>query len=139
MIDEKFDQQGNVFSSFPQRRNLNRKDVETVKQIATKGTRSDGSFQIAIGGSDDPHVSSNTLIAGHTLKLSLLQNAQERNLSFGRQLAHFVKEDGAFVRKLEPTEPPLQSSRESSSLVAKQFRGNQRSGNGGTTHTDEGA
>jgi hypothetical protein len=91
MIDEKFDQQGNVFSSFPQRRNLNRKDVETVKQIATKGTRSDGSFQIAIGGSDDPHVSSNTLIAAHTLKLSLLQNAQERNLSFGRQLAHFVQ------------------------------------------------
>src|SRR6266849_6140553 len=35
-IDEVLDQQGNVLRSFPQRRYLNRKNVEAVKQIAAK-------------------------------------------------------------------------------------------------------
>src|SRR5712671_6497489 len=43
-INEVLDQHGNVFSSFSQRRNLNRKNVETVKQIATKCTLDDGSL-----------------------------------------------------------------------------------------------
>src|SRR6266403_691411 len=76
MMDEVLHQQRNVFSSFPQRRNLNGENVEAVKQIAAKCTRSDGSLQVAIGGSDDPHVSSNCLIATNTLKLPLLQNTQ---------------------------------------------------------------
>jgi hypothetical protein len=54
MIDEVFNQQGNVFPSFPQRRNLNRKNIKTVKQIATKCTRCDGRLQVAIGGGDEP-------------------------------------------------------------------------------------
>src|SRR5439155_21529446 len=82
MSDEGLDQQGNVFSSFPQRRNLNRKNVEAVKQIAAKCTSSDGSLQVAIGGGDDPYVSADKLIATHTLKLMFLQNTQQRNLSF---------------------------------------------------------
>jgi hypothetical protein len=108
MTDEVFDQQANVFSSFPQWRNLNRKNVETIKQIATKCTRGDGSLQVAIGGGNDPHVRSDRLIATHTLKLPLLQNTQQRNLSFRGQLTDFVKEDGAFFSKLESTQPPQQ-------------------------------
>src|SRR6267142_204334 len=103
MTDKVFDQQGNVFSSFPQRWNLNRKNIETVKQVATKCASSDGSLQVPIGGGDDPHVNADRLIATHTLKLPLLQNAQQRNLSFRGQLTDFIKEEGAFVRSLEPT------------------------------------
>src|SRR6267154_4947399 len=71
-IDEVLDQQGNVFSSFSQRRNLNRKNVETIKQIAAKCTLDDGSLQVAIGSGDHPRIRSDRLIATHTLKLSLL-------------------------------------------------------------------
>jgi hypothetical protein len=39
MSDEVLDQQGNILSSFPQRRNLNRENVETIKPGAT-GARS---------------------------------------------------------------------------------------------------
>src|ERR1700730_1173969 len=139
MTDEVFDQQANVFSSFPQWRNLNRKNVEAVKQIATKCTRGDGGLQVAIGGGDDPHVSSNRLIATHTLKLPLLQNAQERNLSFCGQLTDFVKEKGTFFRELEAAQLPLHCPGESSSLVTEQLRGNQRSRNRSTTRTDKSA
>src|SRR5258706_15641555 len=43
-IDEVLDQQGNVFFSFPQRRNLDRKNIEAVKQIAAKCPPGDGSL-----------------------------------------------------------------------------------------------
>src|SRR6266566_4644912 len=75
-VNEVLDQQGNVVFSFPQRRNLNRENVEPVKQIAAKCPLGDGSLQIAIGGCDDPRVRSDRLIAAHTLKLPLLQNMQ---------------------------------------------------------------
>ena len=107
MSDEVFHQQGNVFSSFPQRRNLDREDVKTVKQIAAKCTRCDSRLQIAVGGGDDPHIGSDRLIATHSLKLMFLQNTQQRNLSFRGQLTDFIKEEGAFFRKLEPTQSPL--------------------------------
>src|SRR5712671_2371263 len=75
-VDEVLDQQENVFFSFPQRRNLNRKNVETVKQIAAKCPLGDGSVQIAIGSGDNPRIRSDRLIAAHTLKLPLLENMQ---------------------------------------------------------------
>src|ERR1700682_1084947 len=139
MTDEVFDQQVNVFSSFPQRRNLNRKNIEAVKQIATKCTRSDGSLQVAIGGGYDPHVNADRLIATHPLKFPLLQNTQQRNLSFRGQLTDFVKEEGAFFRKLEATQSPLQCPCESSFLMTEQLRCNQRRRNCSTIHTDESA
>src|SRR6267378_7006950 len=139
MSDEVFDQQGNVFSSFPQRRNLDREDVKTVKQIAAKCTRCDSRLQIAVGGGDDPHIGSDRLIAAHTLKLPLLQNTQQRNLSFRGQLTDFIKEEGAFFCKLEPTQPPLRCPRKGALLMTEQLRCNQRRGNCSTTHTDESA
>src|SRR6267143_2560990 len=44
-INEVLDQQGNVFSSFPQRRHLYWKNVEAIKQVAPERARSDGSLQ----------------------------------------------------------------------------------------------
>src|ERR1700688_3720608 len=121
MIDEVLNQQGNVFSSLPQSRNLNRKNVKAVKQIATKCARSDGRLQVAIGGGYPPHVSSNMLIATHPLKLPLLQNTQQRNLSFRGQLTDFIKKEGASFRQLEPAQAPLECPGESSFLMAEQL------------------
>src|ERR1700692_3673034 len=81
-IDEVLDQHRNVFCPFAQRRNLNRKNVEPVKQVAPQHAHSNGSLQVAIGGGDDAHVSSDGLTATHALELPLLQNTQQRNLSF---------------------------------------------------------
>src|SRR5258708_7599963 len=84
--------------AFAQGRNRNRENVQPVKQIAAECARRDGSLQVPIGGSDAPHVNADRLIATHTLKLPLLQNAQQRNLSFRGQLTDFIKEESAFVR-----------------------------------------
>src|SRR5258708_13413496 len=84
MSDEVLDQQENIFSSFPQRRDLNWENVEAVEKIATKCTRSDGSLQAAIGGGDDPHIGSDRLITTHTPELMFLQNTQTLDLSIPR-------------------------------------------------------
>src|ERR1700730_13758614 len=120
-VDEVLDEQGNVFFSFSQRRNLNRKNIEAVKQIAPKRTLSDGSLQVAIGGGDDSRVRSDRLVATHTLKLPLLQNMQQRNLSFRWEFTDLVKEDGASFRKLKPTQSPLRCPRNSPSLMTEHF------------------
>src|SRR5882757_6658184 len=56
MADEVFDQHRDVFSSFPQRRHSNRKDIETVEEITTKRAGLDLRPQVAVRGSDHPHV-----------------------------------------------------------------------------------
>src|SRR5262249_32535497 len=73
-IDEVLDEQRDVFSPFPQRRNLNWEDVEPIKQIGAEGTRSDGRRQVATRGRDDPHVSSNRPVSSDAFELAFLQH-----------------------------------------------------------------
>src|SRR6266436_5074958 len=68
MIDEVFDQHRNVFSSFPQRRHINRKNVETVEEIAAKRTRLDGHLQVTVCGSNHSHICWNGSRSADTLK-----------------------------------------------------------------------
>src|SRR5260370_27826796 len=57
-INEVFDQHRDVSSSLPQRRHLNRKNVEPVKQIAPEHARGDGSLQVAVRSSNHPNIGS---------------------------------------------------------------------------------
>ena len=61
------------------------------------------------------------MAASDSLELSLLQNAQQGNLSLHRKFADFIQEDGAALSKLEPAEAPLQGTGESSFLVTEQL------------------
>src|SRR6266852_252626 len=123
MIDEVFDQHRNVFSSFPQRRHINRENVEPVKQVTTKGSRSDGRLQITVCSSYHADIRLDGPSSADTLKFVFLQNTQQRNLCLGRKLAAFIEEDGASFCKFEPPQAPLQRSSERALLMAKQFGG----------------
>src|SRR5260370_5306814 len=100
-IDEILDQQGNVFSSFSQCRNLNRKDVEPIKQVAPEPTRSDGSFQIAISCSNQSNIRSDGSSSTNTFEFTFLQNTQESDLGLGRHLSDFIEEDCASFSQLK--------------------------------------
>jgi hypothetical protein len=89
-IDEVFDQQGNVLSSFSKRRNLNREDMQAIKQIATERPSADGGLQVTVRGCDHPDVSAYWTRPADTFKLMLLQNTQEGNLGLGWKF--FTKE-----------------------------------------------
>src|SRR5229473_1350709 len=120
-INEVLDQQGNVFSSFSQCRNFNRKNVEPVKQVAPEHTCSDGSLQIAVRSSNHANIGSNGPSSTDTFEFMFLQNMQERDLGLGRQLSDFIEEDRASFGQLKAPQAPLSCPREGALLVAEQF------------------
>src|SRR6202041_999251 len=94
-IDKILDEHGDVVPSFPQRRDLNRKNVEPVKQVAPERARGDGSVQIAVSGGNQANIGPDGSCATDTFKFVFLQNTQEGDLSLGRKLADFIEENRA--------------------------------------------
>src|ERR1700722_18044443 len=111
-IDKIFHQQGNILSSFSKRRQINRENVEPVKQITTIGSRSDGRLQITVGGSYHADIRLDGPSSADTLKFLFLQNPQKRNLGSGRKPSDFIEEDRASCCDFEPPQAPLQCSSE---------------------------
>src|SRR5712692_3545506 len=92
-IDKIFHQQSNILSSLSKRRNLDRENLQAIKQITTEGPSADGGLQVTIGGCNHPDVSADSTTAADTLKLVLLQNTKQSNLSLGWKFSDFVQEE----------------------------------------------
>jgi hypothetical protein len=65
------------------------------------------------------------MMASDPFNLSLLQHAQQRNLSLGRKVADFVQEDGPAVDRLKSPDVSLECACEGAFLVPEEFRSNQ--------------
>ena len=92
-IDEVSDQHRNIFPSFPQRRYLDRKNVEPIKEIAPKGARIDGRLQVTVGGGNDANIRPDGSSSTDTFEFMFLQNTQESDLGLSRNLSDFIEED----------------------------------------------
>src|ERR1700730_4366977 len=87
MLDEVVDQRGYIFPSFAQRRHLNRKNVEAVKQVATKVSSSDGCLQITVGSSDHADIRLDHPSSTDALKLMFLKDTQKSDLRLDGKLS----------------------------------------------------
>src|SRR5450432_9172 len=96
-IDKIFRQQSNIFSSFSERRHLNRKNLEPIKQIIPERSTRYRCNQITVRGGDDTNVNLNRLCATDSLEFPFLKDSQERDLSVRGQLAHFIQENRSAV------------------------------------------
>src|SRR5947207_486788 len=76
LLDEITHQQGNVFATLSQRRDADRKYIQTVEQIAAKFTIRDHLLQVSVGRSDKPDIDSSRVRAAQAFEFALLQNAQ---------------------------------------------------------------
>src|SRR5882672_440500 len=92
-IDKVFDQQRKILLSRSKSRYLDREDIQPIKQITTEGPSADGGLQVTIGGCNHPDVSADSTTAADTLKLVLLQNTKQSNLSLGWKFSDFVQEE----------------------------------------------
>src|ERR1700733_9204140 len=79
------------------------------------------------------------MIASHALKLALLYHTQECDLCLHRKIADFIEKKCPAVSGFEPSRAPLQGACKGAFLVSEKLRGNQRLGNGGAVHADEGS
>ena len=131
------DERRNIFAAFAQRWNVNRKNVETIVEVAAKAAGADFFGKIAIGGGDEADVYLHGVGAAEALEFALLQDAQQQNLHFLGQFTDFVEKKRAAVRLLEAAFAAFGSAAECAALVAEKFGGEQRVWNGSAIYFDE--
>jgi hypothetical protein len=117
--------------------NLNWEDIQAVKQITTEGPGADSDRQVTVSGCDYPNVSLDSPIAADTLKLVLLQDTKQSNLSLSGKLTDFVEENRGSICELKPTQALLSGAREGAFLMAEQLRGDQVTRESRTVHSNE--
>src|SRR5262249_4441819 len=90
-LGEVLHEQGDVLFPLPQWRAIDRKHIESIKEILTKRASVDHSRQVAVRSRDDPHVDRDGLVSADALKLTFLQDTQESNLSLCGEIADFIE------------------------------------------------
>jgi len=115
------DQGGQVFLSFPERRQGHGDDFQPVKQVFPERSGLDFGFQVAVGCADDPHVYGNADVAAQARDFPLLEKAQQFDLDGGAQFADFIEEQRAAVRFLEPADAPRAGAGVSAFFMSEQF------------------
>ena len=91
-----------VFLPLPKRWHEDRHDVEPVKKIFPKPPLRDFLAQVFLGGTDQPNIDLNRLVAADPLKDSLLQHTQELYLYDRRDFSDFIKKERPPVGHFKP-------------------------------------
>ena len=89
-------------------------------------------------GRDDAHVDADGLLGAERLHLALLDGAQDLGLGGGAQVADLVEKQGAQVGEGELAPPGLGGAGEGALFVAEELALDERLGDGGAVHGDEG-
>src|SRR5262249_639896 len=77
--------------------------------------------EIAVRRGDDAHIHPHRLGSADALELRLLEDAEERGLGLGRELADLVEEERALVRELEASDPARVRAGGGAALVAEEL------------------
>jgi hypothetical protein len=75
--------------------------LQAIIQVAAERARFDRRLQVAIGRRDQAHIDRDGRVAAEPFDLALLQHAQQFHLNQGRDVADFVQEQRAAVRRFE--------------------------------------
>src|SRR5262249_47344504 len=115
------DQRGEVLGAFAERRQNQRKDVDTMEKIAPKLVLFDKVFKVAMRGDDDANVHLGRLVAADPLDFSFFEYAQELSLHSQRHIANLVEEERSSIGLLELSDVAGGCPRKGSSFVAEEF------------------
>src|SRR5262249_23514433 len=137
--DEVLHEQWNIVHSLAQRRNGDRKDIQSVEKILAKGSARHGGRQVTIGCGYQAYIYGDRMVTPHPLKFLLLQYPQERDLRFHGEITDFIQKERATVSGFKPAHSPLQCAGEGSLFVTKQLGSNQGLRNRRTVDADEGS
>src|SRR6185503_3403997 len=119
-------QRMNILRSFAQRRQLNRKDREPVKEILPETSQLHRSLQIDIRRRQHANIRLDHFASANARELAVLQHAQQTNLRRQTHLADFVEKQRPAIRFLETSATQCARISERALLVSKKFRLEQR-------------
>ncbi len=114
-------------------------NAEPVEQIRPEPARRRQRRQIGIGRGDDPHIDGQGFVASNPLERAVLDRTQDFLLHGKRGRGDLVKEQGAAVRRLEPSGAAANSAGESTGLMPEQLGIQQRLRQRRAVELDEGA
>ena len=114
-------QRANILLAFPQWREVDRDDVQTIVQVLAEPALRDHRHQVAVGRRDNAHVDADFLPSAHTPDPAGLKCSQQASLRFRRHVPDLVEEQGAAVRLLELADLLRNRAREGTALMTKQL------------------
>ncbi len=115
-----------VLDPLTQRRNLDRKDRQTVIEVLPEPAVLDRFLEIDVRRGDDADIGLDDLFAADPCKLSVLQNAKQIDLRRQRHLADFIEEKRAAARFFETALTLRTGIGEGAFLVSEQLGLEQR-------------
>jgi hypothetical protein len=127
---EMCEKQRNVVSSFSQRRDGKRDDIQPVIEVLTEVASLGGVTEVDLCCSHNPQIDRANLIRAEWSDFAHLKDAQQFHLRCCRHAFNFIEKQRATTCMFNPSEPLFLSSRESTCLVTEQFAFNHRFGQG---------
>src|SRR5438093_4351936 len=114
-------QQWDIFRAFPQGWNVNRKNIQAVKQVFAKFPLLNHLSEVAIGGRDQAGSGVNSPRASQPLEFSRLEHTQQLGLQLDGNIPDLVEEYRAAVRQLEAADALCDSACKSAFLVSEEL------------------
>ncbi len=135
--DEMVGQQDDVAPPLAQRRQVERKDVQTVKKVGPEPSRGEILLEVAIRCGDDPDIDADHAGGAERLELLFLEHPEQFGLGRRGEFPDLVEKNRPPVRLLETASPLVDGAGKGPPLVAEKFALDQRVGNGRAVDLDK--
>ena len=96
-LKEMLDEQGDIFPTGPQRRQMDGDNVDAIEEIIPQGALAHLFGKVAVGGCHNANIGNNGLIAPDRGVAAAFDGAQQFDLQIGIDLADFVQKERAAV------------------------------------------
>src|SRR6188474_3064387 len=121
-------QHRNIFAALSKGRHSDRKYIQPVIKIRTKGAFAYRFSEIAIGCGNNADIDVDSSTTAHLFKLAFFKHSQQLGLQVERQLTNFVEENGAAVSNFKTSRPSSPGTGKRTFLMTKQLTLDQWSG-----------
>ncbi len=132
-------EEGNIFSSLPKRRQFDIDHLQSIVQVFAKSPLVDHLFHVPVRCRDDPHINGVGIRIPQRSNLSLLDHPEQFRLEHRRHFGDLVQEKCPFIGFKNQSLLICFRIGEGSSFIAEQLTLKERFRNGCTIDRDEGA
>src|SRR4051812_48658890 len=137
LCDEMLCQQRQVVFPLAQRWQLNRDDVQAIKEVFAQDAIEDSFFRVLVRRGEKSHVNWNLLRAAESSDGAFLKHAQKFRLKKRRHLCYLVQQKRSAIGQLETSLPSGGRACKCAFLVTEQLALHQSLWNGGAVDGDE--